>query len=62
MPETVEVFTPNAIPTYTYVERKKLGFEEHLREALSVPNVIISLSGPSKSGKTVLVLPAPKRT
>ena len=55
MASAVEVFTPNAIPTYTYVGRKTRGFEERLREALSIPNMVVSLSGPSKSGKTVLV-------
>jgi hypothetical protein len=53
MPKAVEVFTPNDIPTYTYVGTRK--FEDRLREALSIPKVIVSLSGPSKSGKTVLV-------
>jgi hypothetical protein len=46
---------PNSIPTFTYVDRKKRGFEERLREVLTIPNMIVSLSGPSKSGKTVLV-------
>ena len=55
MARAVEVFTPNAIPTYTYVGRKTRGFEERLGEALHIPNMIVSLSGPSKSGKTVLV-------
>jgi hypothetical protein len=54
MPRAVEVFTPNDVPTFSYVERTDK-FEDRLREALSVPKMIISLSGPSKSGKTVLV-------
>lgn len=54
MPRAVEVFTPNDVPTFSYVERTNK-FEDPLREALSVPKMIISLSGPSKSGKTVLV-------
>ena len=54
MPRAVEVFTPNDVPTFSYVERTNK-FEDRLREALSVPKMIISLSGPSKSGKTVLV-------
>lgn len=53
MPRAVEVFTPDDIPTYTYVGARK--FEDRLREALSIPKMIVSLSGPSKSGKTVLV-------
>jgi hypothetical protein len=54
MPLAVEVFTPNDTPTFSYVERKNK-FENRLREALSIPKMIISISGPSKSGKTVLV-------
>ena len=55
MPKAVEVFTPNDLPTFSYVERKTHKFEDRLREAMSVPKMIVSLSGPSKSGKTVLV-------
>jgi hypothetical protein len=55
MPKAVDVFTPNDFPTFTYVERATHKFEDRLREALTVPKMIISLSGPSKSGKTVLV-------
>lgn len=55
MPRAVEVFTPNDVPTFTYVDRGTHGFEERLRQALTIPKMIISLSGPSKSGKTVLV-------
>jgi hypothetical protein len=54
MPKATEVFTPNDTPTFSYVERRSK-FEERLREALSIPKMIVSLSGPSKSGKTVLV-------
>ena len=55
MPRAVEVFTPNDLPTFTYVERATRKFEDRLRESLAIPKMIISLSGPSKSGKTVLV-------
>ncbi len=55
MPKAVEVFTPNDVPTFSYVERKHHNFETRLKDALTVPKMIISLSGPSKSGKTVLV-------
>ena len=55
MPKLTEVFTPSSVPTYTYIDREKHQFEEQLREALRVPNRIVSLSGPSKSGKTVLL-------
>lgn len=50
----IEVFTPNQFPEYTYIERPKEDLEGKLKRALSTPNVIVSLSGPSKSGKPVL--------
>jgi hypothetical protein len=55
LPRLTEIFTPSSVPTYTYVDREKHRFEEQLREALRIPNMIVSLSGPSKSGKTVLL-------
>jgi hypothetical protein len=55
MPKATEVFTPTDVPTFTYVERATHKFEQRLREAFSIPKMIISISGPSKSGKTVLV-------
>jgi hypothetical protein len=50
-----DVFTPGAFPTHTYVERSQEKIEESLRDAINTPGQIVSLSGPSKSGKTVLV-------
>lgn len=50
-----EIFTPSDYPLYTYVERDEDRIEERLREALSTPGEIVSVSGPSKSGKTVLI-------
>ena len=50
-----DVFTPSAFPTLTYVEREERRFEGRLRDALETPGQVVSLSGPSKSGKTVLV-------
>jgi hypothetical protein len=55
MPRHTEVFTPYEFPTHTYVDRSKHRFEEQLREALQIPNIVVSISGPSKSGKTVLL-------
>ena len=49
-----EVFTPNRFPEYTYIDRPKEELERKLRQALETPNVVVSISGPSKSGKTVL--------
>lgn len=50
-----EVFTPNDQPTVTYVRREQRGLEDQLRAALETPKMVISLSGPSKTGKTVLI-------
>jgi hypothetical protein len=50
-----EVFTPGAFPAHTYVERRDKQYEARLRDGLETPGQVISLSGPSKSGKTVLV-------
>ncbi|WP_155723014.1 hypothetical protein [Gluconobacter potus] len=52
--ESTDVFTPYQYPLYTYVERKN-DYEKSLRDGLRTPGLVISLSGPSKSGKTVLV-------
>jgi hypothetical protein len=49
------VFTPGAFPQHTYVERTGEQLEQQLRDAIDTPGLIVSLSGPSKSGKTVLV-------
>jgi len=49
-----QVFTPNDFPVHTYVERGNEKLEQLLRNAIDTPKAVISLSGPSKSGKTVL--------
>lgn len=49
------VFTPTDVPTITYVERQTKDFEKELRAAFDIPKMIVSISGPSKSGKTTLV-------
>ncbi len=49
------VFTPGAFPLYTYVERTDKRYEERLQDAIDIQGQVISISGPSKSGKTVLV-------
>ncbi len=54
--DVYDVFTPSSVPTVTYVERQGLDLEAELRAALKTPGTIASLlSGPSKSGKTVLI-------
>lgn len=50
-----EVFTPGAFPTHTYIEREEERLENQLRDGLDTPGQVVALSGPSKSGKTVLV-------
>ena len=50
-----DVFTPTGVPTYTYVDRSAQNLELQLRNAIRTPGMIASLSGPSKSGKTVLI-------
>ena len=50
-----EVFTPNSAPTHTYVTRGEQKLEAQLEGALKVKNTLISISGPSKTGKTALV-------
>lgn len=49
-----EVFTPGTTPKYTYFERTQENLEFQLLEGMETPGFICSLSGPSKSGKTVL--------
>ncbi len=49
-----EVFVPGSFPRHTYIERPE-NLENSLRDAISTPGQSVSLSGPSKSGKTVLV-------
>jgi hypothetical protein len=55
MVQATEVFTPTDVPTLTYVERPGRNFEADLRNAFNIPKMIVSISGPSKSSKTVLV-------
>ncbi|UHC16089.1 hypothetical protein LRS73_27030 [Methylobacterium currus] len=53
--DATDVFTPTGVPTLTYVYRQDQDLESHLRAAVRTPGMIVSLSGPSKSGKTVLI-------
>lgn len=49
-----KVFVAGGEPTITYVQRAELHVEKNLARGIASPNQIVSLSGPSKSGKTVL--------
>lgn len=53
--KSTEVFVPSDFPVLTYVERGEQRLERLMRDALSTPRSPISVSGPSKSGKTALV-------
>jgi hypothetical protein len=52
--KATDVFTPGALPEYTYYNREKLNLEARLVEAIETKGMISSVAGPSKSGKTVL--------
>lgn len=53
--KAIDVFTPGTFPQYTYIERSSAKQEKTLKEMLETPGMLISIAGPSKSGKTVLV-------
>jgi hypothetical protein len=55
MVKSTEVFVPSDYPTVTYVQRDGDSLEERVARALDTPKSPISISGPSKSGKTALV-------
>lgn len=49
------VFVPGGLPTVTYNPREGLGLERTVRDYLEERHRILSVSGPTKSGKTVLL-------
>ncbi|MBZ9748296.1 ATP-binding protein [Mesorhizobium sp. CO1-1-7] len=49
-----DVFVAGGQPTVTYIDRQELHVERSLARALATPNQIVSLAGPTKTGKTVL--------
>lgn len=49
-----DVFVAGGQPTVTYVERAEDHVERNFARAIASPNEIVSLSGPTKTGKTVL--------
>ena len=51
----VEVFTPTTQPTVTYIGEHLVERRKTLSRALEMGGAVITLSGPSKSGKTVFV-------
>ncbi|MGE0231981.1 MAG: hypothetical protein AB7O39_15925 [Flavobacteriaceae bacterium] len=48
------VFVAGGQPTYTYIDREDQDVERNFARAVATPNKVVSLSGPSKTGKTVL--------
>lgn len=50
-----EVFTPNDAPTHTYEGRDDLRLEDRLSASLRLAKMVVSVSGPSKTGKSVLI-------
>lgn len=48
------VFVAGGMPTVTYVEREEQHIERNLARAIATPSQIVSLAGPTKTGKTVL--------
>ncbi len=49
-----DVFTPGGQPSVTYVSREHLGLEQRVADALARGFAINVVTGPTKSGKTVL--------
>jgi hypothetical protein len=49
------VFTPSEYPELTYIVRDNLNLERELKRSLAIKGDVVSVSGPSKSGKTVLI-------
>ncbi len=52
---SVEVFTPGKLPEVTYIDDHLKERARILHDALEMGAAVVSLSGPSKSGKTVFV-------
>lgn len=53
--KATEIFTPGRLPIHTYVGDHLQERAKELQQALDTGALVISLSGPSKSGKTVFV-------
>jgi hypothetical protein len=53
--KATDVFTPGRFPTLTYVEDHLVERKRQLQDTLDAGSMLISISGPSKSGKTVFV-------
>ena len=49
-----EVFVVGGQPSVTYVDRQEFHVERTLARAIAAPSQVVSLAGPTKTGKTVL--------
>lgn len=51
-----EIFCPKTYPKYTYIDRNagNRSYANRMRRSLMTPGTLITITGPSKSGKTVL--------
>lgn len=52
--KTTDVFIAGGMPSVTYNPRSELGLENKLQDYLDTRHKLISITGPTKSGKTVL--------
>lgn len=52
---TKDIFTPGRFPVWTFVDDHLKEKEQQLHDALDDGSMLVSISGPSKSGKTVFV-------
>lgn len=50
-----DIFTPGRFPIWTYVDDHLVDKEQQLLDTLADGSMLVSISGPSKSGKTVFV-------
>ncbi|WP_436525322.1 hypothetical protein [Actinoplanes sp. HUAS TT8] len=57
-----QVFVAGGLPTVTYNPRDQLGLETQVRDYLEERNRVLSVFGPTKTGKTVLVKNVLKET
>lgn len=53
--KVTDVFTPNKLPEVTFIDDHLTEKSKYLKEALLSGACVISLSGPSKAGKTVFI-------
>lgn len=53
--KATDVFTPGRLPTVTYIDEHLVQRRQQLLDTLDAGSMLVSISGPSKSGKTVFV-------